>query len=447
MQKTKSIFRLTWPIYIELLFFMLMGIADSLMLSQYSDLGVAAVGNANRIVGLFMVLLNVVAIGVGVIVSQYVGAGEGKEANNAIRSGLLSSGLIALVLTLVIQLLAPSLFTLINVPSSIYSDSMAYLRIVSSGLIFVAITQAISASLKSHGYTKRIMVVVGFTNFVNVTLNLFLIFGLWVFPELGVRGAAIATLISKGLTLTIALVLLKMTLSIRLYRVMHTNFKLYFFKIMRIGIPSALEHFVYQTTQVIILSFLNSIGTIALTTQIYVFNLMMPVIVFSLAVAQGNQVMTGWYIGATHYDEAYKRTLSTLKFAIVLVIIISIVMYLFARPLLSIFTDNQAIIDMGKRTMFVVIFLEIGRLSNLVVIQALRAANDVIFPVIIAIISMLGISVSAAYFFAIVLNLGVVGIFIGFALDELLRGLLVFLRWLKKDWQLKARATKIIKTT
>jgi putative MATE family efflux protein len=425
---------------------MLMGIADSLMLSQYSDLGVAAVGNANRIVGLFTVLLNVVAIGIGVIVSQYVGAGEEKEANHAIRSGLLSSAVISLFFMAMIQLLAPSIFRLINVPESIYQDSLTYLRIVSAGLIFVAITQAISASLKSHGYTKRIMVVVGFTNFVNVTLNLFLIFGLWIFPELGVTGAAIATFISKALTLTIALILIKTTLSIKLLRYKNTNVKKNFIKIMRIGIPSAFEHFVYQTTQVIILSFLNTIGTIALTTQIYVFNLMMPVIVFSLAVAQGNQVMVGWYIGAKHYDEAYKRTLSTLRFSILIVISVSIMMYTFARPLIRIFTDNPDIIEMGKRTMFVVIFLEIGRLSNLVVIQALRAGNDVIFPVIIAIISMLGVSVPAAYMFAIVLDFGVIGIFMGFALDELLRGTLVLIRWIKKDWQQKAKLNSITVT-
>lgn len=446
MMKTKSIFRLTWPIYIELLFFMLMGIADSLMLSQYSDLGVAAVGNANRIIGLFTVLLNVVAIGVGVIVSQYVGAGEESEAKNAIRSGLLSSAVIALFFMGLIQLLAPSIFTLINVPESIYSDSLRYLRIVSAGLIFIAITQAISASLKSHGYTKRIMVVVGFTNFVNVTLNLFLIFGLWIFPELGVMGAGIATFISKALTLLIALILLKHTLAIRLFNLVNTNIKFYFLKIMRIGIPSALEHFVYQIAQVIILSFLNTIGTIALTTQIYVFNLMMPVIVFSLAVAQGNQVMVGWYIGAKQFESAFKRTLSTLKFSIIIVIIVSIIMYTFARPLISIFTDNPEIIEMGKRTMFVVIFLEIGRLSNLVVIQSLRAANDVIFPVIIAIISMLGVSVTSAYIFAIVLDFGVVGIFMGFALDETLRGSLVLIRWLKKGWLLKAQKVLLTKS-
>ncbi|MFH5882506.1 MATE family efflux transporter [Liberiplasma polymorphum] len=442
MQPQKNLFKLAWPIYIEFLFFMLMGVADTIMLSQYSDLSVAAVGNANRIVGLFMVLLNVVAIGVGIVVSQYVGAKLHGEAKNAIRAGLYSSALIALSLMIILQLFATRLFGFINTPETIFNDSLSYLRIVSMGLIFIAISQSISAGFKSHGHTKLMMGVVGTTNLLNVVLNFFLIFGIGFFPELGVLGAAISTLISKGVTLIIAFILLYKILGISPFFINFRPLKTYFFKILSIGFPSALEHFVYQLTQVVLLSFINTIGTVALTTQIYVFNLMMPVIVFSLAVAQGNQVMVGWHVGAGEYEEAYRRTLKTLKYSIGIVITVAVIMYLNAETLLGIFTSNQAIIEMGKRTMFIVIFIEIGRLSNLVVIQSLRASGDVIYPVIIAVISMLGVGISVAYLFGIRFEYGLAGIFIGLAADESLRGALVLYRWIKRDW-IGKRITKM----
>jgi Na+-driven multidrug efflux pump len=204
---------------------------------------------------------------------------------------------------------------------------------------------------------------------------------------------------------------------------------------MKIGLPGAGERFVYQFSQVVVLGFLNTIGTLAVTTQIYVHNLMMPVMIFSLAVAQGNQVIVGWRVGAMDYKDAYERTLKTVRLAFIFVIFASSFMYFNSGWLLGLFTDNPVIIEMGQRAMLIGIFLEMGRMANLVVIQALRASGDVIFPVIIAIISMLSAMIGLSYLFGIHLGYGLAGIFIGLAADECLRGILVMIRWLRGKWK------------
>ncbi len=437
MTLQKNLFKLAWPIYIELLFFMLMGISDTLMLSQYSDLAVASVGNANKVMGLFTVLLNIVAIGVSVVVSQYLGANDKENAKSALKAGMISNAMIGFSLFLLLQLFAGFLFQAIQLDASIFDDTMTYIRIVSIGLLFLSITQAMSSGFKSHGQTKTIMLVVGFTNFVNVIGNYFLIFGIGFFPELGVAGAAISTVFSRFLSMVIAMVILRNRLGINPLKIRLRPVMLHFKKIIKIGIPSALEQLVYQITQVILLTFMNIIGVIAVTTQVYVFNLMMPVLVFSVAIAQGNQVIVGYYVGAGDYEAASKRALRTVKLSMGVVLAIAFTMYLNARPLLGIFTDNQDIINMGKSVMIVVIFLETGRLLNLVLIQSLRAAGDVMFPVIIAVFSMLGVSVGVSYFLGIHLGYGLVGIFIGLALDECTRGSVVLYRWMKGTWKHK----------
>jgi putative MATE family efflux protein len=431
----KNLLKLSWPIYIELLFFMLMGISDTLMLSQYSDLAVASVGNANKVLGLFTVLLNIVAIGVSVVVSQYLGAKDKENAKSALKAGMISNAMIGFTIFLLLQLFAGSLFKLIQLDQTIYQDTIIYMRIVSIGLLFLSITQAMSSGFKSHGQTKTIMYIVGFTNLVNVIGNYLLIFGVGFLPELGVRGAAFSTLFSRFLSMLIAMVVLHKKLGIHPLKIRLKPVMLHFKKIIKVGIPSALEQFVYQITQVVLLTFMNMIGVVAVTAQVYVFNLMMPVLVFSLAVAQGNQVIVGYHVGASDYEDAYQRSIRTVKLSIGVVIAIAFTMYLYARPLLSIFTDNQEIIVMGQRVMMVVVFLEGGRLLNLVLIQSLRAAGDVVFPVIIAVFSMLGVSVGLAYLLGIHLGLGLVGIFLGLAADELTRGLIVLSRWIKGSWK------------
>jgi Na+-driven multidrug efflux pump len=110
---------------------------------------------------------------------------------------------------------------------------------------------------------------------------------------------------------------------------------------------------------------------------------------------------------------------------------------LFAKPLLSIFTDNPEIIKEGTLLLYLTLLLEPGRSFNLVIISSLRAAGDVKFPVVMGVISMWGVSVTLAYLLGIVFELGLAGIWIAFIADEWLRGLFMLARWRKRKWQNK----------
>lgn len=438
MAQRKTLFQLTWPTYIEFSFLMFMMVADTLMLSQYSDASVAAVGNANRIIFLLTVILNIVAIGVGVVVSQYIGANREKDSHKALQSGLIGAFLMALVIGSLLQLFGPLLLRLVNTPDAIVSDALVYLRIVGVGLLFVAISQTTGSGFRSLGYPKRVMIAGASANVLNILLNSLLIFGLLGFPELGVMGAAIATLIARifnAMILLGSLVYEKIVdLTISFKRLIK-----YLKEVLTIGFPSALEQFIYQVSEFIILIMVNTLGTLAVTTQIYVFNLSLPVLVFAIALAQGNQVIVGWHIGATEDDDAFKRTIRTMLIGVFSVFVLTLIVYFNAQHILRIFTDNPIIIETGKRVLLVFIFLEIGRLSNIVVIQALRATGDVKYPVYAAILSMGLIKIPVAYILVFIFDLGLIGIFIGIAADEIVRGLLVFRRWFKKPWTLKER--------
>jgi len=440
-QKKTNLLSLSWPIYIELLFTMFLGVADTLMLARYSDFSVAAVGNAQRVIGLFIVILNVASLGVGVVVSQYLGAGDEDQAKKAMKTGLFGNVLVALLLAVLLQIFGSLLFTIINTDQTIFNESLYYLRIVSTGLLFVALTQAAGAGFKAFGRPKVVMYIVAAMNILNVLLNFLLIFGIGFFPELGSRGAAYATLTSRIFAFALTLYFLWKYLRIQPFFLKFAPLKKYYVKIMKIGLPGAGERFVYQFSQVVVLGFLNTIGTLAVTTQIYVHNLMMPVMIFSLAVAQGNQVIVGWRVGAKDYEDAHHRTLKTVRLAFIFVIFASSFMYFNSGWLLSLFTDNQDIIAMGQRAMLIGIFLEMGRMTNLVVIQALRASGDVIFPVVIAIFSMISAMIGLSYLFGIHFGLGLAGIFIGLAADEILRAILVLIRWLRGEWRGKRVAS------
>jgi putative MATE family efflux protein len=433
MKHRKTLFQLTWPTYIEFSFLMLMMITDTVMLSQYSDASVAAVGNANRIVFLLTVVVNIIAIGVGVVVSQYIGAKKDADSQKALFAGLVGGLFTSLIMALLLQASANLLLGWINTPLLIYQDALSYLRIVGMGIVFVSLSQTSGAGFRSFGFPKRVMIAGALGNILNIVLNFFLIFGVWISPELGVTGAAIATLTARIFTafllffnlLKEKIIAIRMTLKELIY---------YLKDIFKIGFPSALEQFIYQVSEFFILILVNGIGTLAVTTQVYVFNLTLPVLVFAVALSQGNQVIVGWHIGAYEDAEAYQRTIRSMWIGIITVVIISTTVYLNAQWILRIFTSNPQIIETGKNVLLVFIFLEMGRLSNIMVIQALRATGDVKYPVYAALISMFGIKVPLAYYLVMVQDLGLVGVFIAIAIDEIFRGFFVYIRWTRKPW-------------
>lgn len=433
MKHRKTLFQLTWPTYIEFSFLMLMMITDTVMLSQYSDASVAAVGNANRIVFLLTVVVNIIAIGVGVVVSQYIGAKKDADSQKALFAGLVGGLFTSLIMALLLQAGANLLLGWINTPLLIYQDALSYLRIVGMGIVFVSLSQTSGAGFRSFGFPKRVMIAGALGNILNIVLNFFLIFGVWISPELGVTGAAIATLTARIFTASLLffnllkekIIAIRMTLKELIY---------YLKDIFKIGFPSALEQFIYQVSEFFILILVNGIGTLAVTTQVYVFNLTLPVLVFAVALSQGNQVIVGWHIGAYEDEEAYQRTIRSMWIGIITVLIISTTVYFNAQWILRIFTSNPEIIQTGKNVLLVFIFLEMGRLSNIMVIQALRATGDVKYPVYAALISMFGIKVPLAYYLVMVQDLGLVGVFIAIAIDEIFRGFFVYIRWTKKPW-------------
>ena len=110
---------------------------------------------------------------------------------------------------------------------------------------------------------------------------------------------------------------------------------------------------------------------------------------------------------------------------------------LLGKVLMGVFTDNQEIITLGSNILMMNIFLELGRTTNIILIACLRGAGDVFYPTGCAIFSMWFISVLGSYVFAVVLGLGIYGLWIAFAADELFRGIMMIIRWKGGKWRSK----------
>ncbi|WP_404449230.1 MATE family efflux transporter [Sutcliffiella horikoshii] len=433
--KKLTLFALTWPIFIEVLLHMLMGNADILMLSQYSDDSVAAVGVANQILFMLIVMFGFIATGTTILVAQYLGSKNRKLAAEVTVVSIGANLIFSVAISIAVFLFSSKLLLLMDLPPELLTEADSYLKMVGIFSFVQALVITIGATIRSYGFTRDAMYVTIGMNIINVIGNYLFIFGPFGIPVLGVEGVAISTVTSRALGLIVITILLfkrvEETLPFKkMFQLPIEHLK----NLLKIGIPSAGEHLSYNTSQIVITYFIVMIGTEALTTKVYAQSLMMFIFLFSVAISQGTQIMIGHQIGAGKIEEAYKRCIKSLRLAILISILTAIPIAFFSDTLLGFFTDNPDIIALGGTLILFTVILEPGRSFNLVVINALRAAGDVRFPVYIGILSMWGISVTVSYILGIHFGFGLVGVWIAMILDEWLRGIIMLYRWKSRIW-------------
>ena len=432
----RQLFSLTWPIFFEAVLFSVIGSVDTLMLSGYADDAVGAVGVANSIMSLFQVISNIITAGTGILCAQYIGAGRTtKEKQPLILGALLVNGVLGLIFSLLVGLGAPWLLTLMGAEEAQYEYARQYLSIVGSFLFVQMIAVTFSSLIRAHGKTKASMVFSLVMNAVNMGLNYVLIYGKLGLPAMGAAGAAIATVISKCVMCVAAAVyLLRFVLPDLSFKPNWGSMRPAIGQILAIGSPAAGEQISYTLSKLVVMAMVTHLGPVAVNTYSYVNIVVGYVYLFSMAIGQGTSIMVGWEAGRRQVDKAKSICRFSTNASTLIALGALGVLCLLRRQVMDLFTDDTAIITMGAAVILSDFVLEAGRSRNLVLVNALRAAGDVRYPLYIGLFSMWFFSVGVSWVLGIGLGWGLVGIWIGLGLDECFRALLLQLRWEKGRW-------------
>lgn len=433
-----SLLKLSWPILLELLLQILVGNVDQLMISHYSQPAVAAIGNANQIINIVIILLTVTSTANTILLSQYLGARNNLKIAEICTVSLVLNALFSLITSVVLLLFGKTLLQWLQVPVDILEEASLYLKIVGGGIILQGIYFSLVSSFRGFSYIKMTLVVSIIMNIFHVGSNYVLIFGMGAIPALGVLGVSISTNLSKFLGLVILLVLffryLKIELSWRYLKPFPWDSAK---KILSIAVPSGAETLSYQLSQTFIMKIVNVFGLIVINTKIYVYIMAMFCYSYALAISAAMQIVMGYLIGEKNFGQVSTTVWKAIGIATLITGLITTTLYFNSDIVFRIFTDNEEILKLGQQIFFIEIFLEIGRAVNIVMVRALQAAGDIKTPVTVGIGGMWFIAVLGAYILGIVLNFGLVGVWIAMALDEIIRALIFIYRWQSGRWQQK----------
>ena len=440
----KSVPQLAWPIFIQCLLAMCLGYMDTIMLSNYDNNAVGAVGNASQILGFFTLAFSIISTATGIMISQYLGAGKKDDIDKVYSVSIAFNLVLSVVISAIVFIFSTGLLTLMNVPPEMMTDAEEYMKIVGGFIFTQAVFDAFGQIFRSNGKTTAGMFMALAMNIINIAGNYCFLYGPLKFLGFGAKGVAISTSASRIVVVIIAIIYFAVAIEGKISIKCLKPFPFDILKkLLRLGIPSAGENISYNFSQIVISIIVNTMGTVAITTRIYGNILCNFAYMYSLSMAMATQILVGHSVGAGDYDFAYKRVMKTMKSAVVVSIAIATISYLISPYTFGLFVPktnpNQAdIIALGSMIMLVDIFLEIGRSTNLVVINSMRAAGDIQFPTILGIVSMWGVSALFAFILGIGLGWGLVGVWIAMAADEILRGIIVFARWIKGSWRGKS---------
>lgn len=182
--KELNLFRLTWPIFLELFLFMLMGSVDTFMISSVSDNAVSGVGASNQIISIAILVLEVIGNGAAIVVAQYIGSKKLVEAAQVTGTAITLNLMVGLLLSVIFLVFGTHMLQWLNVQGEILAYAESYMSIVGGAIFLQALINALAATIRTHGFTKETMYVSVFMNVIHVVGNYVLIFGHWGMPAL-----------------------------------------------------------------------------------------------------------------------------------------------------------------------------------------------------------------------------------------------------------------------
>jgi Na+-driven multidrug efflux pump len=411
------------------------GIIGTGLAARLSDNSGAAFGLANQVFAAVFVLFRVIGAGVSVAVTQALGAGRRDQADAVARAVVGASSWLGLGGAVAALIAAGPLLTLVNAPPEVAPLAKTLLQALAPALLLDAWNANMSSVMRSHLRSREALAVVVLIQVVT------LVVALLAMPRLGLVGYALACTCGRGMGLMLHILLWRTRLGLRLraadwWRLVREPLK----TVLHIGIPGAAENISWRLAFMTSLAAVAQLGAHALATQAYTMQFMHVILMFSLAISFAVEIMVGHMIGAGRLHAAHRLVRRSMALGLVLALAVSSGFALAGPWLLTRFTSDPGIVALGCTLLWWTVLVEPGRTFNLVVINALRAAGDARYPVMVGSASMAIVLAGGSWFLGVYLGWGLVGVWIAYAADEWIRGLLMWRRWATLGWLPHARA-------
>ena len=432
---------LTGPLLVEQLLEVTVGMADTMMVSRCGEAAISGVSLVDMVNNLIIVLFAALATGGAVVVSQYLGAKEQKHADQSAGQLLLLSGLFGVLVGVVCFVLARPMIRLFygSIDADVLEAGVLYLKIIALSYPFLALYNGGAALFRSMGNSKISMQISFLMNIINIVGNAVCIFGL----KMGVDGVAWPSVVSRVVAAALILrkcykkeedSLLNVPKTLRLDGGLTR-------RILGIGIPSAFENSLFEAGRILVVSMISTFGTVQIAANAVANNLDGMGVIPGKAISLAMITVVGRCVGAGDNEQAVYYTRKLLLWAYLTMGLSNGAIFLLVKPLVGIYALSGATMELA--ILLVQIHSGCGLFlwpASFVLPNALRAANDVRFTMVVSILSMAVWRLGFSYLICVRMGWGAVGVWIAMVVDWTCRVICFTARFHSGAWKTKYQA-------
>ena len=391
----KSILAFTLPMLIGNIAQQLYNTVDSIVVGRYiGDNALAAVGSAAPILNLLLVLFMGISAGTGIMVSQYFGAKNREGLSHTVGNSIVVTAIASAGLILVASPFIRPFLILLNTPESILDGCTEYLLISLVGIAGMAYYNILSGILRGLGDSASALVYLLIATVINIGLDVYFVAGL----GMGVGGVALATVIAQFISASLCLVKLIRMKTHFDFGAKYLRPRAHYVKtLIRLGLPAGLTQAIMSSAMIIVQSLTNSFGEQFIAANVIIMRVdgfaMMPNFSFGMAMT----TYTGQNVGAGQMDRVVKGAKQGTLLAVLCSTSITVLILLFGRYLMGIFTDTESLVSMSYYLMKILAAGYIGVAVSQSLSGVMRGAGDTMTPMWISLITTVVLRVPIAY--------------------------------------------------
>ena len=428
----KNILLFSVPLILGNLLQQLYNTADSIIVGNFvGSNALAAVGSSGSPIFLLIGFSQGIAVGAGVVVSQFLGAKDKQDAQLSVHTSLALATILGAILTVGGIAISRTLLTAMNTPAEVLEDAVTYMQLYFGGVLFSVVYNMAAGILNAAGNSRRSLLYLGVASITNIILDLVLIAGL----KMGVAGAAIATDISQLVSCVLSLRFL-----MRVDDDYHVNAKEIRVnknmagKIIKVGLPTGIQNMVISLSNILVQASVNGYGAAAMAgfaayMKVDGFNIL-PIMSFSMAVT----TFVGQNFGAGKMDRVKKGMWVTVLMSIAYTVLTGVLLLWGQDPIMHLFTSDETVIAFGQQAMhyFCPFYWMLGILHSLA--GTVRGTGKSVPPMVVLLVSLCLFRIVWIQF-ALSAFAGIEGVFILYPVSWGLGAVLMILYTWKGNWR------------
>lgn len=433
-----NLFGLAWPMMVSSVFNMLGPTIDMIWVGKLGSASIAGVGVSGMVVMVINSARMGLQTGTRAMIARFWGADDREGSIHVAQQAIVVSTLFAVTMAVIGVFLAEPILMMMGVESEVVSEGAAYMRIMLIGSVAMSFRMMAEGTMQASGDAVNPMRIIMFARILHTAICPFLVFGWWIFPRLGVSGAALTNVISQGLGGGVALWILfsghtRLKLTLR---------KFYFdggmiWRIVKIGIPAIITGMERSFANLVLVKIVVPFGTVAVAAHSLVQRVDQFIHMPAQGIGQASGVLAGQNLGAGQPERAERTGWTAAGIFTAVMAVGSVIIWFWAEKVVGIFNTEPDLVAVAS------VFLRIEIVSYMVfgavmvLTQCLNGVGDTWPPMITTLVSMWAVQVPLAYFLPKITDLGVYGVRWGIVSAIALRAVIYVIYFKMGRWKRK----------